>query len=321
MSKSWDRTVAALDLSVCIVSYNTRQLLDACLASLYAGSLAPEVIVADNGSTDGSVALVRSRYAQAQVIALSANVGFARASNQAMTASTGRYILLLNSDTVVLDDALAQMVAYLDAHPELSALGPLLLNADGSVQTSCFAFTTVRDVLFEMLGLSSLFPRSPLFNRRGLGGFDRRTEREVDWVSGACLMVRRLALPTVGLLDDGFFMYGEELDWCYRMKEAGLRVAFYPAARVVHYGRGSSTRSRGALAPRALAGRLRYFRKHHGAAAVWQVRLIMIVGMALRLLALPVRAVLRPTGDWRADLAWYAGLLRAAIRPGDTFAI
>jgi hypothetical protein len=188
------------------------------------------------------------------------------------------------------------------------------LNPDGSIQASCFAFTTVRDILFESLGLTALFPHSPLFNRRGLGGFDRQTEREVDWVSGACLMVRRAVLEPVGLLDEGFFMYGEELDWCRRMKQAGRRVVFFPGARVVHVGRSSSRHARGELAPRALAGRLRYMRKYHDERAVLAVRALTVVGMILRLAALPVRTLFGRSNG-RADLDWYVGLLRAAIAP------
>ena len=310
-----------MDLSVVIVSYNTRCLLDACLSSVFeAGGLSAsgdgqarlEVVVVDNGSHDGSADMVRLRYPQAHLIALTDNVGFARGSNAGMRASKGRYLLLLNSDTVVLDQALARMVSFLDDHPQFAAIGPLLLNPDGSVQTSCFSFTTVTDILFESIGLTALFPRSPLFNRRGLGGFDRAAVREVDWLSGACLMVRRDVLTSVGLLDEDFFMYGEELDWCYRMKQAGLRVAFFPGARVIHHGRGSSLRARGELAPRALAGRLRYFRKHHGRGAVLAVRLLTVVGMSLRLLLLPLRTLAR-RGNAAGDFAWYWGLLRAAL--------
>ncbi len=311
-----------MDLSVVIVSYNTRDLLDGCLASLFeAGGLSTpangparlEVVVVDNASHDGSADMVRRCYPQVRLITLTDNVGFARGSNEGMRASTGRYILLLNSDTLVLDQALARMVSFLDDHPQFAAIGPLLLNADGTVQTSCFAFTNVTDILFESIGLTALFPHSPLFNRRGLGGFDRSVVREVDWLSGACLMVRREILARVGLLDEGFFMYGEELDWCYRMKQAGLRVAFFPGARVIHYGRGSSMGARGRLAPRALAGRLRYFRKHHGRGAVLAVRLLTVVGMSLRLLLLPLRALARQ-GNAASDFVWYWGLLRAAVR-------
>ncbi len=325
-------THACPDLSICVVSYNTRDLLDACLASVFrsgcgaeadtAQALGPtdrapratmEVIVVDNASRDGSADMVREKYPQARLIALDENVGFARGSNQAIKASSGRHILLLNSDTVVQEHALGSMVAFLDEHPEFAVLGPRLLNDDGTAQPSCFAFVTVRDIIFENLGLTALFPRSRFVNRRGLGGFDGTEVREVDWVSGACLMVRRPAVERVGLLDEEFFMYGEEQDWCRRMKETGLRVVFYPGATVVHYGRASSRRARGELAPRALAGRLRYFHKHHGPRAVLAVRAATVVGMTLRLLALPVRAILRPKTDVRADFDWYWGVLRAAV--------
>ena len=301
---------ATSDVSVVIVSYNTRDLLDACLASI--DEPCAEIIVVDNGSSDGTVDLVHAHHVRCRLVEMGENTGFARASNIGMRLARGRYVLLLNSDTVVLEHAVSGMALFLDSHPQFALAGPLLLNGDGTIQTSCFAFTTVRDVLFEQLGLTALFPRSSFFNRRGLGGFDRASVRVVDWVSGACLMARRDVLEQVGLLDEGFFMYGEELDWCVRMKQAGLQVAFYPGARVVHYGSASSRRTRGELAPRALAGRLRYFARYHGARAVLTVRLLTVAGMGLRLLTMPPRALFRPRMA-RSYFEWYWGLLRAAI--------
>lgn len=313
-----------MDLSIVVVSHNTRDLLDACLTALAQNSAAIscEVIVVDNASADGSPAMVRGRHPYVRVIEMGINAGFARGSNAGMRAAGGRYILLLNSDTLVLDQAPSQMLSFMEDHAEWAALGPLLLNTDGSIQPSCFAFTTVRDVLFESLGLTALFPASRLFNRRGLGGFDRRRVRQVDWVSGACLLVRRPVIEQIGLLDESFFMYGEELDWCYRMKQSGMPVAFFPGARVVHHGRASSIGARGLLAPRALAGRLRYFSKHHGPGAVLAVRACTVVGMALRLLALPLTQLLtmlplrtqRRRGRTGDLLQWYWGMLRAAVR-------
>ncbi len=298
------------DVSVVIVGYNTRDLLDACLVSIDEPSA--EIIVVDNGSSDGTVDLVRAHHVRCQLVEMGENTGFARASNTGMRLARGRYVLLLNSDTVVLEHAVSGMALFLDSHPQFAAVGPLLLNGDGTIQTSCFAFTTVRDVLFEQLGLTALFSRSSFFNRRGLGGFDRAGVRAVDWVSGACLMARRDVLERVGLLDEGFFMYGEELDWCVRMKQAALQVAFYPGARVMHYGRASSSRRRGELAPQALAGRLRYFARHHGPRAVLAVRLLTVAGMSLRLLTMPLRALFRPRTA-RPYFEWCWGLLWAAI--------
>lgn len=304
-------------ISVVVVSFNTRALLDACLESLAAHDVSGDeldVIVVDNGSQDGSAELVRDAYPRARLLQMGGNAGFARASNAGIRASRGRYIVLLNSDTVVHNRALHELAAFLEQHTEYAAAGPLLLNPDGSMQTSCFSFTTVLDILFEQAGLTAIFPHSGVFNRRGLGDFDRSTVRAVDWVSGACLMVRRSVLATVGLLDEGFFMYGEELDWCYRMRQHGLRTAFYPHARVVHVGRASSLHAPGELAPRAVAGRLRYFQKHHGAGAVLAVRVLMALGMASRIALLPLRAL------WRGrrmgpELSWYCGLLRGALAP------
>lgn len=303
---------------VVVVSYNTRVLLDACLASLYMGSASGNddlaVVVVDNGSRDGSADLVRARYPRALLLQMEENAGFARASNVGMRAGRGRYYVLLNSDTVVLDGALQRLAAFLDEHRQYAVAGPLLLNPDGTVQTSCFSFTSVSDIFFEQSGLTAAFPRSRVFNRRGIGDFDRSGARAVDWVSGACIMVRQEALEAAGLLDESFFMYGEELDWCYRMHQRGLQAVFVPEARVVHVGRASSLHAPGEFAPRAVAGRLRYFRKHHGEGAVLAVRALMVMGMALRIVLLPARSLWRRR-SMGSELAWYRGLLRGALAP------
>jgi N-acetylglucosaminyl-diphospho-decaprenol L-rhamnosyltransferase len=281
------------DLSIVIVSYNTRDLLDACLASVFQSWRGEglEVIVVDNASTDDSLALLRLRYPAVILFEEATNAGFARACNDGLRASHGRYVMLLNSDTLALDDALPRVVSFLDANPIYAACGPRLVNRDGSVQSSGYLFTTLADILWESLGLTRSFPNSPLFNRRGLGGADLSDTREVDWVSGACLAVRREVMDDVGLLDDGFFMYDEDVDWCYRMKEAGLRVVFYPKAAIMHYGRASIVQTGGDVAPRVVASRVRYFRKHHGPGAVLGLRLLSALGMALRLAALPLRVL------------------------------
>lgn len=328
------RTVewSGIDLSVVIVNYKTRQLLDDCLASVFRSDLssgtaeatgAPphpqasrdfrfEVIVVDNCSGDGSIEMVHSRYPQVRLLEMGQNVGFARACNEGIKVSSGRYIMLLNSDTVVHPYALRSLIMFLDVHHEWAAVGPLLRNRDGTVQASCFAFPSVRDVVFESLWLMQLFPHSAFFNHLGLGGFDHTTTREVDWVSGACLTVRRSVIERVGLLDEEYFMYGEELDWCYRMKHNGLRIVFFPGAEVIHYGRSSSSSMRSRTGRVAMTGRLRYFRKYHGVAAVTAVRFMTIIGMTVRLLAAPIWYALRPESAC-ASLRWYWGMFIAAL--------
>jgi GT2 family glycosyltransferase len=303
-----------IDLSVVIVSYNTRDLLDACLDAVFRswGGEGLEVIVVDNASSDDSVAMVRAHLPAAMVIEEAGNAGFARACNDGLRASRGRYVMLLNSDTLALDDALPQIVSFLDAHPDCAVCGPRLLNRDGSRQSSGYLFTNLADILWESLGLTRSFPNSPIFNRRGQGSSDLDQTREVDWVSGACLAARRQAIDHVGLLDEGFFMYDEDVDWCRRMKQAGLKVYLCPDARIVHYGRASIVQTAGTVAPQVVASRVRYFRKYHGPGSTLVLRLLSALGMALRLAALPFRTLGgRPNAG--ADARFYWAYLWAAL--------
>jgi N-acetylglucosaminyl-diphospho-decaprenol L-rhamnosyltransferase len=307
-----------IDLSVVIVNHNTCELLAACLASVRqsVGTAETEVFVVDNASTDGSADMVHASFPQAHLFALSENEGFARATNKGIAASSGRLVVLLNSDTLIIADALARLAQFMDVHPEYAVAGPQLLNSDGSVQTSGYLFTTVLDVLWETFMLDKAFPRNPLFNRRALGGRELRMTQDVEWVSAACLLARRETLERVGLLDEGFFMYDVEVDWCRRVKEAGLRIAYVPEVQVVHHGGAVLARMRGDVAGRLLASRLRYFGKHGGNGAVLAVRLIFALGMVLRLLVLPVHWLIRRP-NVRSDARYYWRSLWAALGVGN----
>jgi len=262
------------DLSIIIVSWNVRELLRRCLASIYAGWPAErplEVIVVDNASSDGSVEMVRREFPQVQLIANQDNRGFTRANNQGIAASRGRYVLLLNPDTEVLDDALTVMVAYMEAHPKVGVVGPKLLYPDGSVQSSRRRFPTLATAFLESTILHQWFPDNPAARRYHV--LDQPDDRvqPVDWVVGACLMVRRQAIEAAGLLDEGFFMYSEELDWCRRIKERGWEVVYLPDARVVHHGGKSSEQVVPARHLHFQRSKVRYFRKHHG---FWQAEAV-----------------------------------------------
>jgi len=224
-----------VDVSVIIVSWNTRDLLDRCLASYYEnqGSLSSEVIVVDNASADSSAEMVQRRYPQATLLQQAVNTGFARANNRALTEAVGRYVVLLNSDTVVLGDAIGAMVRFADAHADVGIVGPRLVNADGTLQPSWARFPTLFD---EWVG-------KPARLRTRLPTSDGATAFEVGWVSGACLLIRRAALEQIGLLDERLFMYSEDVDWCHRAQKGGWRVCYYPAAQVVHLGGRSSQRA------------------------------------------------------------------------------
>ena len=254
-----------MDLSVVIVNWNTRELLRDCLASVLAAldGLSVEVLVVDNASTDGSPAMVRAAFPAVRLIDSPTNIGFAAGNNLALRQAKGRHVLLLNSDTLVRDGVLREAVAWLDAHPETGVLGPTILNADGTLQPSCSSFPTLRNLALQLLGIT----RIARLDGYRLTGWDRSTARRVDVVSGAAMFVRRAAMQEVGLLDESFFFYGEETDWCYRFARAGWHIAFVPIPAVTHFGGGSVR----ALSHRRdvllTEGTTRLHRKHGGIAA------------------------------------------------------
>lgn len=250
-------------VSIVIVNWNTRTLLAACLESVRRQTLlSHEVWVVDNGSTDGSCEMVREAFPEVHLIANGENLGFAAANNQALPLCQGEHVLLLNSDTVVLDGAIDKMAAFLHMHPEAGAVGCKLLNADGTLQPSANGFYRSWRSLVENRLVHLAWPhrhaRTPF-----LSFWDHNQIRAVDWVTGAALMVRRTVIQEVGLLDADFFMYGEEVDWQYRMKQAGARVFFLPGARIIHYGGASSRHIVTRMKRQEYESRLRFVRKHY----------------------------------------------------------
>lgn len=225
-------------LSIVIVNWNTRELLAACLHSLGDRLQDPayQVLVVDNGSSDGSAEMVRQQFPTVQLLALPENVGFSAGNNAALIQATGTYVLLLNSDTEVRDHALEAMCDYLDQHPQVGGVGAQLLNPDGTVQLSCRRFPSYRTALFHRKSLlTRFFPENKFSQQYLMTGTGHGEIMEVDWVIGACLMTRQEVIRQVGLLDDGFFMYAEDVDWCYRMRQAGWSIAYLPHAQVMHH--------------------------------------------------------------------------------------
>ena len=257
-----------MTLSVVIVNYNTRDLLRACLRSVQESEGIPdlELFVVDNASTDGSAEMVASEFPWVQLIVSSVNGGYAYANNLALKRCTGDYLLLLNPDTVLPPLALRRMLDFMDAHPEAGAAGPKLIRQNGSLDLACRrSFPSPEVSLYRMLGLSRLFPRSRRFGRYNLTYLDPDVPAEVDSVVGAFMMVRAEAARQVGLLDESFFMYGEDLDWAFRIKAAGWKVLYNPEVVVLHYKGASSRRnSRKAIVEFYRAMDV-FYRKHYAA--------------------------------------------------------
>lgn len=274
-----------MDLSIVIVNWNTRALLADCLDSVLArrGDLELEILVVDNASEDGSADMVAHCFPEVRLIRNTENRGFAAANNQAFELASGRHVLLLNNDTLVHGDVLAASVRYLDAHPEAGAMGCRVENADGSTQFTCSEFPTFGNLALQTLGLNRL-ARGPAFLRRyQMLDWDRDDERDVAVISGCYLMIRREVLDQVGALDEAFFCYGEETDWCRRIADAGWALRFAPVGRITHFGSGT-TRSLNHRRDLMLTeGTVRLHRKHGGLAAglaVWSLLLAFNVSRA-----------------------------------------
>ena len=225
-----------MDLSICIVSWNVAGDLRRCLASIRAQRGAPrfEIIVVDNASADGSAEMVRREFPEARLIALDRNRGFAAGNNIALAEAAGRYLLLLNPDCVVPPDALQNLVAFADSRPEAGLVGPKLVYPDGRLQYSCRRFPTLKAAVFRDTILGRLWPRARAPGAYLMADWDHNDVREVDWLSGACLLARAEAIREVGALDERFFWGSEDVDWAFRMKAAGWRVLYTPEPTITH---------------------------------------------------------------------------------------
>ncbi len=226
-----------MDLSIVIVNWNTKDLLRDCLNSVRAGlsGITAEVLVVDNASSDGSCNMLRDHFPWVKRIECPTNLGFAGGNNLALEQVSGRHILLLNTDTLVHGAVLTEALAWLDDNPEVGVMGPRVLNTDGTVQMSCSAFPSLGHLARQSLGLT----RIKSLDSYRLTGWDRSSARQVDVISGAAMFVRRSAMKDVGLLDEDFFFYGEETDWCRRFAQAGWSLVFAPIPAITHYGNGS----------------------------------------------------------------------------------
>jgi GT2 family glycosyltransferase len=295
-----------LDLSVVIVSWNTCDLLRRCLQLLseQITDLRAEVFVVDNASADGSAKMVAAEFPHVKLIENRDNLGFARANNQVLKCAGGKSILLLNPDTEVKPHAIATLLAFLDSHPAAGVVAPQLLNTDGTVQRSCREFPTVMGMFYELVGLSRMFPQRREFRRYKMLDFGHAEERQVDQPEGACLLVRREVIEQVGLLDEGYFMLFEEVDWCYRIKKAGWQVWFTPSAKVLHHYGQSIKQVKARMILSSHKGMYRFWRKHYAGGFFWLAPIAFSALMALavmRILSYQLRQML--TGDGHRRMA------------------
>ena len=302
---------------------------DACL-------LTPEIIVIDNASSDGSAAMVLAEFPQVRLIANADNRGFTSGNNQGIAVAQGRYVFFLNPDTVVMGDALATMVGTMEEHPDVGVVGPQLRYGDGSLQSSRRRFPTFGSALFESTPLAWHWPDNPWARRyrmedqvagirsqkAGGRGQDEvaadsldSTGEEVDWLVGAALLTRRIVLDQVGVFDEGYFMYSEELDWCRRVKMAGWRVMYLMSAQIVHYEGKSSEQVVAARHIRFQTSKVRYFRKFHGRLAATALRAFLLAAFAVEWTLEADKWLLGSKRPLRRErMAAYAQLLASGLR-------
>lgn len=287
-----------VDLSVAIVSYNTKDLLLDCLRSMFAETqkIRFEVIVVDNNSHDGTVPAVRARYPMVRLIENTDNRGFSKAMNQALAVSVGRHFLLLNSDTRVQDQAVDKMAAYLDQHCDVGAVSCKQWTGEGQLYQSCFPFPSIRD----HLRYAALFRRVAPKTQAAMAAaqaIDCTVSQDVDWINGACLMVRRALLEQCGGLDEDFFMYFEDIDLCQAIRRLGYRVRHLAEADIVHLIGRSSERERDRLNVEWEFSRIRYIEKHFPPLKRWIMKSWIAGGAGIRMLKALMRRHSRSEGQ------------------------
>lgn len=284
-----------IDVSIVIVSWNTKDILRDCLCSVYENTsgLSFEVIVIDNASADASAQMVAEEFGDAVLIANTDNRGFAAANNQGMKIARGRYVLLLNSDTVVLDRAIEKMIDFADSKPKTGVAGCRVLNPDMTLQPTCFKYPSILNMTLSCSYLYKIFPKSRFFGRERMTWWNRNDTRQVDVVTGCFMLVRRSAIDRVGLMDERFLMYAEETDWCYRFRQAGWEIYYTPSAQIIHLGGQSSKQVRSAMRTEVVVSVLKFMKKHHGWLGYHLACLVFFVYFLVRLPVLTVVAISR----------------------------
>ena len=307
-----------MDVSVIIVNWNTKELLRDCLSSVYehAGDIDYEIIVIDNASIDGSAEMVKNNFQQVILMENSDNRGFATANNQGMAVAKGRYMLLLNSDTVVLDNAIANIVNFADENPQIAVTGCRVLNPDRTLQRTCFMFPSVLNMLLSSTYLYKLFPKNRFFGREQMTWWNRNDVRQVDVVTGCFMLVRREAIDQVGMMDEQFFMYGEETDWCYRFREKGWKVMFAPVGQIIHFGGQSTAQKPVAMIVQLRLSILKFMKKHYCRSTCLIARFLVALFFAIRLPVWLAKALIRPAARNEAAIkmkAYSTGVVSALL--------
>jgi N-acetylglucosaminyl-diphospho-decaprenol L-rhamnosyltransferase len=314
-----------MDLSIIIVSWNVAALLEQCLKSIESSLAAPspypqpktEVIVVDSASHDETVARTQAGFPWVKVLAQSENVGFTRGNNIGLEAAQGQYLFLLNPDTEIIGDALARLVAYMNANPKVGIIGPHTLNTDGTTQSSRRRFLTPGLAFFESTWLQGYAPKEWLDDFYVTEALDTAV-LEVDWVQGSAIMARRKVYEQIGGLDTGYVMYSEEMDWCKRAKDKGWSVVYYGQAQITHHG-GKSTEQAGANKHIYFQeSKLRYLRKYHGYRTALIMRIFLLLSYFWQIAVEGVKTIISPKRTMRPErlkrIQTYWRVLRSGLK-------
>lgn len=283
------------DISIIIVNWNTKDYLLKCLDAVYqySGNLDLEVILVDNGSQDESSHAVTLKFPDVKIIQNQTNAGFVRGNNQGYAISTGKYILLLNTDAFINASTLPSLFEHMENYPDTGAAGCKLFYADQTLQRSCYSFPTILTELWQVLFLDRLFKRSKIFGKYKMTYWDFNDVREVDSVMGACMILRRETIERTGLFDENIFMYSEETDLCFRIKNEGWKVRFVPSASAIHIWGGSSVQTPLKSFLNLYKSRVYFFRKHYGDVYTFVYKIILALGACIRvpgyLLSIPLK--------------------------------
>jgi N-acetylglucosaminyl-diphospho-decaprenol L-rhamnosyltransferase len=289
------------DVSIVIVSFNTRELLRACLKSVMASNaVSLEVFVVDNNSSDKSAEMVEAEFPRVTLIRNSENRGFAAANNLALPRAAGHYVLLLNPDTVVQSDTLIRLVAFMDSQPSAGICGPKVLNSDGSLQSCGYTYPTILSEIRQSKNINKLIR---LFVGEAPTFPPTDQPRQAEWVDGCCLMIRRSVIEQIGLLDEQYFLYAEELDWCFNAHKHGWAIYTVPSAQMTHHQGKSSEQKRDSSLALLIETRLSFYRKNYGALNALMISIVYVLGCLKQLNREPQKSKvkLRAVMHW---LAW-----------------
>jgi len=284
-----------MDVSIIIVAWNVRELLYNCIKSVYEQTegIDFEVIYVDNASEDGSVEMVKKEFPEVRVIENKENKGFIVANNQGIEISQSKYVLLLNSDTIVLDNAISKTLKFADNHPEAAVVGCKVLNPDMTLQRNCFMYHSILNMFLSATYLYKLFPKSIFFGRQRMTWWDYNNIREVETVCGCFSLVRQEAIKQVGLMDECYFVYGDDPDWCYRFKKAGWKIMFTPEPEIIHYGGQTTKKKADEFLLQLYGSNLIFMKLHRGRLSFSFARVLIAMFFILRVPYWLVRAAFR----------------------------